>query len=81
MDQRVTIGMHLSSKNNEGLRGWLCCASDKTFETWVWKFFGKDDVQEIATCVVCQLLTCDVQKMATFGIQEIVMCLLAAFGS
>ncbi|KAF7024452.1 hypothetical protein CFC21_036801 [Triticum aestivum] len=44
MDQRVTIGMHLSSKNNEGLRGWLCCASDKTFETWVWKFFDKDDV-------------------------------------
>ncbi|XP_073365323.1 uncharacterized protein [Aegilops tauschii subsp. strangulata] len=44
MDQRGTIGMHLSSKDNEGLRGWLCCASDKTFETWVWKFFDKDDV-------------------------------------
>ena len=44
MDQRIIVGMHLSSKNNAGLRGWLCCASDKTFETWVWKFFDKDDV-------------------------------------
>ncbi|XBH59263.1 hypothetical protein VPH35_080554 [Triticum aestivum] len=44
MDQNITVGMHLSSKENEGLCGWLCCASDKTFETWVWKFFDKDEV-------------------------------------
>ncbi|XBJ18325.1 hypothetical protein VPH35_009519 [Triticum aestivum] len=42
-DQRVVVGVHLSCKDNEGLRGWLCSASDKTFETWVWKFFADKD--------------------------------------
>ncbi|KAE8819884.1 hypothetical protein D1007_02258 [Hordeum vulgare] len=42
-DQRIALGMHLSCKDNEGLRGWLCSASDKTFETWVWKFFADKD--------------------------------------
>ncbi|XP_044954899.1 uncharacterized protein LOC123405167 [Hordeum vulgare subsp. vulgare] len=43
-DQRITVGVHLSSKDNEGLRSGLCSASDKTFETWVSKFFNKDDI-------------------------------------
>lgn len=42
-DQRITVGVHLSSKDNEGLRGWLCSASDKKFETWVCKFFADKD--------------------------------------
>ncbi|KAM3208386.1 hypothetical protein ACQJBY_063209 [Aegilops geniculata] len=42
-DQRITVGVHLSCKDNEGLRGWLCSASDKTFETWVCKFFADKD--------------------------------------
>ncbi|KAF7103416.1 hypothetical protein CFC21_104405 [Triticum aestivum] len=42
-DQRITVGVHLSCKDNEGLRGWLCSASEKTFETWVCKFFADKD--------------------------------------
>ncbi|XBI00330.1 hypothetical protein VPH35_129406 [Triticum aestivum] len=42
-DQRIAVGVHLSCKDNEGLCGWLCSASDKTFETWVCKFFADKD--------------------------------------
>lgn len=42
-DQRITVGVHLSYKDNEGLCGLLCNASDKTFETWVCKFFADKD--------------------------------------
>jgi hypothetical protein len=37
-DQRITVGEHLSSKENEAKRGWLCNASDATLHAWVFKF-------------------------------------------
>jgi hypothetical protein len=42
-DQRVLIGEHLSTKENEGKRGWLCNASDDTLRAWVFKFFCEKD--------------------------------------
>jgi hypothetical protein len=37
-DQRIIVGEHLSSKENEVKRSWLCNASDGTLHAWVFKF-------------------------------------------
>jgi hypothetical protein len=37
-NQRVLIGEHLSTKDNEGKRDWLCNASDATLNAWVFKY-------------------------------------------
>uniref|UniRef100_A0ACD5ZAD1 Uncharacterized protein n=1 Tax=Avena sativa TaxID=4498 RepID=A0ACD5ZAD1_AVESA len=37
-DQRITVGEHLSTKENETKRDWLCNASDSTLHAWVFKF-------------------------------------------
>jgi hypothetical protein len=37
-DQRVLIGEHLTTKDNESKRGWLCNASDATLNAWVFKY-------------------------------------------
>lgn len=37
-DQRILVGEHLSLKENEGKRGWLCHASANTLHACVFKF-------------------------------------------
>nr|TKW36870.1 hypothetical protein SEVIR_1G010000v2 [Setaria viridis] len=37
-EQRFLVSEHLSSKENKGMRGWLCNASAATLHAWVFKF-------------------------------------------
>jgi hypothetical protein len=44
-NQRVLIGEHLATKDNEGKHGWLCNASDATLNAWVFKYLcEKEDL-------------------------------------
>jgi hypothetical protein len=39
-DLKVTVGTFLDSKDQKGLRGFLCGSSEKTFQSWVYKFLS-----------------------------------------
>jgi hypothetical protein len=39
-DQKVTVGTFLASKDQKGLCGFLCGSSEKTFQSWVYKFLS-----------------------------------------
>jgi hypothetical protein len=42
-DQHILIGEHLSTKENEGKRGWLSNVGDETLNAWVYKFLCDKD--------------------------------------
>jgi hypothetical protein len=39
-DQKLMVGTFLASKDQKGLRGFLCGSSEKTFQCWVYKFLS-----------------------------------------
>jgi hypothetical protein len=41
-DQKLMVGTFLASKDQKGLRGFLCSSSETTFQTWVYKFLSGD---------------------------------------
>ena len=51
-DQRITVGVHLSCKDNEDLHGWLCSASDQTLKLGVGSSLLTKNMFRRATCEV-----------------------------
>jgi hypothetical protein len=45
IDQKLMVGTFLASKDQKGLCGFLCGSSEKTFQSWVYKF--------LVTCETC----------------------------
>jgi hypothetical protein len=42
-EDKVCVAAYLGHAENEGMRGFLAAASDKTFETWVYQFISKNN--------------------------------------
>ena len=42
-EDKVCVAAYLAQADNQGMRGFLAAASDKTFQTWVYQFISKNN--------------------------------------